>query len=195
MHPFSVGDLVECIDDCVLPGRVRGADEDWVGLGKIYRVSELVTSDQDECGVQLAEIAVVPPQVGWHAWRFQKLTRADDSFCELMASLSLPLATIEQEIIQCLDGTSCYEGRPCTYVPGMASEFSKMQYQTVFGPPPIWVKALHPVRRTKLYSLAMDRREALPKECPRPNWLTVPSVTGEMHLVADGCRVWVQPTG
>ncbi|MEE4317785.1 MAG: hypothetical protein V2I74_12475 [Erythrobacter sp.] len=195
MHPFSVGDLVECIDDTPLPGKAPRSGEDWIHQGRIYRVSATISDNAQGFGVRLERVDDRPPRLGWYAWRFRKLEPADDSFRELLRSLKAPRTPMEQDVASILDRTAHIEGTTCTFVPGMASNFHQSEYARAYGPPPRWVLALHPKRRSQLFQRAMMSVDPLPDACPRPEWEVRPDVSGAPRIVkAPPAKAWQQPS-
>ena len=84
MHPFSVGDIVTCIDDRPIPGHERSGIQAWPMVGRAYRVASLSSDGAGNHGITLAEIPTSPGSKGWHAWRFRKFDRAEDSFIKLL---------------------------------------------------------------------------------------------------------------
>lgn len=89
MHPFSVGDLVICVDDQPLPGKLLRFDESWVIAGRVYRVSGTSTCPvSGRHGVVLEGLKNEPPSVGWHVWRFRKIEAADETFCRRLRQIS-----------------------------------------------------------------------------------------------------------
>lgn len=86
MHPFNVGDLVICVDDEPLPGKVVRPGEPWVRAGRAYRItSASCCGVTGQHGVMLQGLATTAPAVGWHAWRFRKIEAADEVFCERLS--------------------------------------------------------------------------------------------------------------
>ncbi|WP_394730735.1 hypothetical protein [Altererythrobacter sp. GH1-8] len=194
MHPFTVGDLVECIDDTPLPDRTPRPGEDWVCLGKIYRIRATLQTEREGYGVGLEGVSDNPPRIGWHAWRFRKLEPADDEFCEIIRSLNQPRTPIEEQVVAILEETEHHEGTVCTVVPGLGSQFRQSQYEKVHGPVPRWVLSLHPKRRTRLFDHALSGVDYLPAQCPRAVWRLAPDVEGVMRLRKGQLSdLWEQP--
>lgn len=83
MHPFKAGDLVVCIDDKPVPGKIVRPGEPWLCAGRAYRIASVSScSVTGKHGVMLLGLGITAPAVGWHAWRFRKIELADEAFCE-----------------------------------------------------------------------------------------------------------------
>lgn len=88
MHPFVVGDIVECIDDTPLPGRRPGSSEVWIRLGHWYRVSTATCNSEGEYGVSLVGVPQRLGCAGWYAWRFRRIDLADADFAQMLRTLA-----------------------------------------------------------------------------------------------------------
>lgn len=88
MHPFAVGDIVECIDDTPLPGRQPGRCEVWIKLGHWYRVSSATCNFVGEYGVSLEGVPQRWNCAGWHAWRFRRVDPAEADFIQMLRALA-----------------------------------------------------------------------------------------------------------
>ena len=119
MHPFSVGEIVVCVDDTPLPDRARRHGEDWISQGKFYRVAAATSDRHGNAGVRLEGVKEMPPRVGWFAWRFKRLESADEKFREMMNCLTRPSTDLEVAVRQSLANTAVHESSLCPYVPGM----------------------------------------------------------------------------
>jgi len=196
MHPFRAGDIVECIDDAPLPDRVHEPDQARIRRGRIYRVRSVFRDDGQGYAVCLEGVGDCPTGIGWHASRFRRLEAADADFCALLRSIPRERSALEREIIAVLEATAHLEGTICTYVPGMTSDHLGRVYQAAFGPIPPWVLALHPKRRSKLYTLAAERNAALPGQSPVRSWQVERAIDGTARLVPSAPGgPWTQPRG
>lgn len=83
MHPFKAGELVVCVDDKPVPGKVVLHGEPWIRAGRAYRIASVSSCNvTGNHGVMLQGLGINAPAVGWHAWRFRKIEAADDTFCK-----------------------------------------------------------------------------------------------------------------
>jgi hypothetical protein len=171
MHPFSVGEIVVCVDDTPLPDRARRHGEDWISQGKFYRVAATLSDRLGNVGIRVEGVKDMPPRVGWFAWRFKRLENADGDFREMMNCLTRPKTDLEVAVQQSLAETALHEGTICTYVPGMASSLASQKYAETFGAMPAWARGLHPRRRTALICLALHRGDPLPQLSPASWWV------------------------
>lgn len=95
MHPFSAGDMVVCIDDEPVPGKIVRSGEPWLRAGRAYRIASVSScSMTGNHGVMLRGLDITAPAVGWHAWRFRKIEAADEKFsAHLLAIKQTPSLT------------------------------------------------------------------------------------------------------
>jgi len=194
MHPFRAGDIVECIDDDPLPDRALQPVQDSIRRGRIYRVRSALCDDVQDYRVCLEGVEDCPTGIGWHVWRFRKLEAADADFSALLRSIPIERSALEREIIAVLEATAHLEGTICTYVPGQTSDHLGRVYSGTFGPIPSWVLALHPKRRSKLYTLAAERNAALPDQSPVRSWQVERTTSGTERLTPSPPRgPWTQP--
>lgn len=194
MHPFCAGDIVECIDDDPLPEHAAESGHGRIRRGRIYRVESASCDDEQGYGICLQGVEDCSSGFGWHAWRFRKLEAADADFSALLRSIPIDRSALEREIIAVLEATAHLEGTICTYVPGQTSDHLGRLYSGTLGPIPSWVLALHPKRRSTLYTLAAKRNAALPNQSPIRSWQVERTTSGTERLVASSPRdPWTQP--
>jgi hypothetical protein len=67
-HPFTIRQLIVCIDNKPYQEGSRAADLD---VGKIYRVDSTLWDEYGRAGVTLIGLDHLPAQ-GWHAFRFKR---------------------------------------------------------------------------------------------------------------------------
>lgn len=120
MHPFSICEVVVCVDDTPVPGRDRRDGEDWIEVGKFYRVAATMSDRHGNAGIRVGGVKDMPPRVGWFAWRFKRIESADDNFRGMMNCLTRPKTDLEVALQQSLANSSVHERTRRPYVPGMA---------------------------------------------------------------------------
>lgn len=87
MHPFSVGELVVCINEEPIPGRAPWAGESWVRVNHVYRIRKTGYNEEEEPGVSLIGLGGANPFRWWYAWRFRPVQPADDDFIAMLRAL------------------------------------------------------------------------------------------------------------
>lgn len=86
MIDIQAGDVVKCVD--TRPNPPGNAPIKSLGRGRIYRVSRVAIDTFDGTPILMLAGVVSDTVTGGYAhWRFRKITKASDDFCERLKSI------------------------------------------------------------------------------------------------------------
>lgn len=147
MHPFCIDDIVVCVDDTPLPGRLPPPAGQWIRNGGTYRVEAVLQDDQGCPGVCLAGISS-PTWYAFHAWRFRRIELADEDFRLMLREVAKrQFVRVVADTIR----TTSPSGIPSWSRLTMTRMYALMNYRQQFGTmPPEWFHALDHYVQLKL---------------------------------------------
>lgn len=171
VHPFRIGDLVECIDDTPLPA--RGVKSLLIRRGSIYRISETLSDSEGQYGVGL--MGCESYGVRYYAWRFRALRAADPQFTAALRELKEPSFRFQHQLAAAMRRRDNLVLRDPGYRPHITVVSVTMRYAARFGKPPKWVLSCQERRRIEILRMAFVEDRPLPQSRPAtniaPRWL------------------------